>query len=219
MRRNRGKNSAIQVASNNIVDGSISAIAARDDTSIVDAAMGAEVLVLIDTSGSMSMRLMGGGTAHSKAANEVAQLQNEFNGKVALFSFSDEVMFCPTGTPVRFDGNTKMAKALDHIHRFDGILKVYLISDGYPSLSNDSDRLMSDRTYHQNVEQEVLASARKFKSPIHTIFIGDETDKKAQRFLQKLAAATGGKYVKADKIAQLYDPTKKLMLADGVTTQ
>lgn len=210
------RETALQVAQEKVQAGSTSDLARREGISIVDAAMNADALVLVDSSSSMNTALITGESAHDRADQELGRLQQEFYGKVAVFSFSSDVAFCPTGTAIRFNGLTAMAKALDYVLRFDGLLKIYLLSDGYPTPSNPIG-MAAYITSENAVEEEVLASAAKFRSPINTIFIGDEIDKKAQEFLRKLAAATGGRYVMADEIAKLYDPTKRLFLSDGIT--
>ena len=69
----------------------------------------------------------------------------------------------------------------------------------------------------EDAEEYVLKFAKTFKSAIHTIFIGPESEREGIAFMRRLAEATGGRHLVTKEVAQLYDPTKKYMLMDGVT--
>lgn len=183
-----------------IVKGSLSAIAARDNISLAQSFLGAEVILLVDESGSMSKTDAFGGLSRYQAAeNDVIRLQAKHEGKVALICFSDTVLFCPTGNCVRFGGGTNMAKALDYVHIADDTgIKIILISDGLP-----------------NDQKATLEAAKKFKSNISTIFIGPENDSEGGRaFLELLAKTTGGQSITSDSPGLLMKPVETLMLTE-----
>lgn len=164
-----------------IVPGSIAAIANRDGMSLAESFLNCEVIVLIDQSGSMSARDAPGGRSRYDAAEaELMHLQRQHPGQVAVISFSDDVKFCPGGVPGRDGGMTNMAGALDFAHVADGASQIVLISDGQP-----------------NSEGATLTAARRYRHPIHTIYIGPE-DGDGRRFLARLAAETGGRVLESD---------------------
>ncbi len=158
--------------------GSLAAVANRDGISLAESFLNCEVLVLIDQSGSMSAKDAPGGKSRFDAADsELLRLQKQHYGQVGVISFSTDVKFCPGGLPGRDGGGTDMAAALDFARVADSASKIVLISDGEP----DSQRA-------------TLQAARRYKHPIHTIYIGPEDDRDGGRaFLERLAAATGGR--------------------------
>lgn len=86
-----------------IVAGSISAIAQQKNKSIAESFLQAEIVVIVDTSGSMeNPDSRGGRSRYETACEELAALQGSLPGKVAVMSFSDRVQFCPAGIPVFF---------------------------------------------------------------------------------------------------------------------
>lgn len=175
-----------------IVPGSLSAIANRDGATLAESFLNCEVVCLIDQSGSMSASDAPGGKTRFEAADaELFRLQKQHPGQVAVISFSNDVTFCPGGMPNRESGGTDMAKALNFARVVDGASRIVLISDGKP----DS-------------ESETLAAARRYKHPIHTIYIGPE-DGRGREFLNRLAAATGGR---------TFQSAAPGLLAEGVQT-
>jgi Mg-chelatase subunit ChlD len=188
------------MAKNNaIVIGSLSQIAARNNCSLAESFMSAEVILLTDMSGSMSTCDATGGLSRYQAAeNDVIRLQEKYQGKVALISFSDTVQFCPGGKPIRFGGGTDMVKALEYVKIADDTgIKIILISDGLP-----------------NNKEATLKIAKTFKSKIDCIFIGSELDYEGGKaFLEKLATITGGKSVKSDSPGLLMPKVETLMLS------
>lgn len=204
-----------------IVEGSIKQIAEKTGKSLANALFDADAVAYVDTSGSMGVGVggdyFGGKTCHDQAQEDLAKLQAEFPGKLAVYSWSsEEPVWCPDGIPHRFNGGTEMRKALEHMKKYDDTgMALYLLSDGYPE-----DRInQDDYSYypdHREVEKHVLDFARTFKSPIHTIYIGPESNTEARDFMRKLAEATGGRFAKTKEMAALYDPTKKFMLLDGI---
>lgn len=178
-----------------IVPGSLGQIAQRDGVSLAETFLNCDGILLVDQSGSMSSCDAPGDQSRYDAADkELARLQREFPGKVAVVAFSSTAVFCPGGVPMRLGGGTDMGEALRFVKVADDAgLKIILISDGEP-----------------NSESEALAAARQFKTRIDTIYIGPEDDYHGGRaFLQRLAKATGGQFFKS---------TAPGLLADGVET-
>jgi uncharacterized protein with von Willebrand factor type A (vWA) domain len=175
-----------------IVSGSIAAIANRDGMSLAESFLNCEVIVLIDQSGSMGAKDAPGGLTRFDAADEeLMRLQKAHPGQVAVISFSTNVQFNPGGLPNREGMTTDMAKALDFARIADGASRIVLISDGEP----DS-------------ESATLEAARKYRHPIHTIYIGPE-DSHGRAFLSRLASATGGR---------IFESAAPGLLAEGVTS-
>lgn len=181
-----------------IVKGSIADVAKKKNQSIAQSFMNAEIVVLLDVSGSMCDHdTPSGRSRHDVAEDELVKLQNENEGKVALICFSDDVIPCPDGRPIRMNGLTNLAKGLLSIKGIDGTkLKIVVISDGEP----DS-------------EYEALKVASTFKTKIHTIHIGSEYDRRGRDFLQLLASKTGGKSFKSQEIGKLKKEVEILLLA------
>ena len=179
-----------------MVTGSLGAIAQREGKSLAETFLSAEAVVLVDTSGSMDSRdARGGRSRYETACDELAKLQNSMPGKVAVVSFSDTAVFCPTGVPEYLMGGTNLAGGLQFVQAADGLgLKIILISDGEP-----------------DIRTEALEVAKTFKSQISTIFVGPEGGAGSQ-FLQQLAAACGGQAVTAQFANQLAQ-TSQLLLA------
>jgi len=168
--------------SNAIIPGSLSHIAKRKNQSLAESFLSADVIVLLDDSGSMSTNDAPNGMSRREAAKrELVRLQKQHPGKIALICFADEVVFCPHGDTVPCGGGTDMAKALGFVKVADDCgIKIILISDGAP-----------------NDEQETLQVAATFTSRIDCIFVGREGGS-GQEFLDRLMKLTGGKRYKAD---------------------
>lgn len=172
-----------------IAKGSLSDIARASGLSLAEAFISCDAVVLVDTSRSMntedalddsvdradhpSGQML---TSRYKAACwQLAKLQAELPGKVAVVAFSSIVEFCPSGYPRYIGAGTAMHKALEFIKVADGCgIKLVLISDGQP-----------------DAPDETLRIARTFISHIDTVYVGREGDSGAA-FLRELAAATGG---------------------------
>lgn len=163
-----------------LVKGSLSDVALRDNLSIAESFMNASVIVLIDVSASMSARDARGGQQRYKVAcAELAQLQANMPGKIAVIGFSNQVEFAPTGIPTFQCSNTDMARALRFAKLADtGDVRFFILSDGAP----DS-------------EQAALAAAATYQGRIDVVYIGPEGDKTARAFLDKLAKSHGGQQV------------------------
>lgn len=183
-----------------IAEGSISDIAVKEDISLAEAFAGAKRVILLDVSGSMEARdvYVGDGalSRHEAAEEQVRRLQKEYHGSVALFCFSDKIVFCPDGVPNRLNGGTSMAAALRYIRAADGMgIGIDMITDGSTT----------------DGEDETIAEASKFKSPINCIYIGPEGDY-GHRFLMTLASTTGGKYIHTEDVGIFYEEEKQLLL-------
>lgn len=165
-----------------LVKGSVAQVAADSGKKVEEVIMEAEILVLIDQSGSMNAR---DGRGHSSrydvADEELAKIQRDHPGKIVVVSFSDDVQVNLDGRPTRFGGGTDMEKALTYVYEagVDGLLTIVLVSDGEP-----------DDSYTGGAD--TMAAAARFSSPIHTIFVGPDGGEGAA-FMRRLAKATGGK--------------------------
>ena len=183
---------------NSIVPGSLSQIAQQNNTGLAESFLGADYIIVLDMSGSMSSHDAPGGKSREQVAEEdVIHLQTMHKGKIALFCFADYCIFAPGGVPLNCGGSTNMAAALRYIQAADDCgSKIILVSDGMP---NDA--------------SETLRIAREFKNKIDTIFCGPETDTEGGRaFLEKLARATKGKSYQSDSPGLLGTSVEKLLL-------
>jgi Mg-chelatase subunit ChlD len=174
--------------SSSIIPGSLSAIAQQNNTSIAETFINCDVIIIVDTSGSMASRDSRGGLSrYDVACEELAELQRKLPGKIAVISFSDSVAFCPAGIATFMGGNTDLAAALRFVKIADvPDMHFILISDGQP----DS-------------EDAALGVARTFKNHIDVIYVGPENYPMGRDFLARLAHATGGKAVTADRAMEL----------------
>jgi len=139
----------------------------------------------------------GGHTRYEVACEELANLQANLPGKIAVLAFSDCTMFCPSGKPYFMGLGTNLAGAL----RFAKVadlpgMRFFVISDGLP-----------------NNESEALTVAAQYKARIDCIFVGKESDNFARAFMSKLAAASGGKSVTADRAKELAPTIERLLLS------
>lgn len=163
---------------NAVAKGSLQDVARQSGLTLAEAFMSCDAVVIVDGSGSMMMIDVRPGeplTRHQAATAELARLQAELPGKVAVIAFSSSAEFCPSGFPRYIGGGTDMAAALEFVKVADGCgIKIILISDGEPDNADATLRL-----------------ARGFTSKIDTVFIGREGAPGAE-FLRRLAAATGG---------------------------
>jgi len=173
---------------NAIVQGSIQAIANNSGKSIAESFINCDVIVIVDTSGSMAASdSRGGQSRFTVACDELRQLQANLPGKIAVVSFSSTVQFCPGGVPIYEGGGTDMKRALGFVMVADvPDMRFILISDGQP---NDPDG--------------TLAVAKQFRNRIDTIYVGPEDRPEGRDFLQRLAAASGGQIVTADRAREL----------------
>ena len=181
---------------NQLVVGSLGAIAQERNQSIAESFVNADAIIIVDTSSSRGQHdARGGKSRYDVACEELKTLQASLPGKLALLSFSDEVIFCPNGIPFDFGSMTDLAKALKFAKMGDiSGMRFIVISDGEP-----------------NSEEEALEVARTYKNKISTIYVGPENGS-GQEFLKRLANATGGANVTADRVKELASSVERLLL-------
>jgi len=180
-----------------IIQGSIGAIAQQQGKSIAESFVNADIIIIVDTSSSMGQHdSRDGKSRYEVACEELKNLQASIPGKLALLSFSDDVIFCPNGIPFNYEGMTDLTKALKFAKMGDltSGMRFIVISDGEP-----------------NSEDEALNIAKTFKNRIDTIYVGPEGGD-GQKFLQRLAKANGGQSVKSNQAKELADNIQKLLL-------
>lgn len=181
---------------NAIIQGSIGAIAKQQNRSIAETFVSADVIAIVDTSGSMAANdSRGGQSRFDIACEELANLQNSMPGKIAVISFSDRTEFCPSGYPIFLGSGTDLAGAL----RFCKIadvpgMRFVVISDGQP-----------------NEPGAALAIASGYKNRIDVIYVGPEEYPDGRSFLEQLARASGGKTITADRAKELANATRLLL--------
>ena len=180
-----------------IIPGSIGAVAQQSGKSIAESFVNADVVIVVDTSGSMdACDSRGGKSRYDVACEELKSLQASLPGKLALLSFSDDVQFCPNGIPWQYGGGTDLAKALKFSKMADVTgMRFIVISDGEPSS-----------------ESEALNVAKTYKNKIDTIYVGPENGD-GQEFLRKLAKASGGQGVTSAQVKELASSVKHLLSA------
>lgn len=170
-----------------LVPGSISAVAQDSGRPLALAMMDVDAVVIVDTSGSMGVHdSRDGQQRYDVACQELAALQARMPGKLAIVSFSDTALLCPTGVPSYLGGGTNLAGALRYAKTFDvdGV-RFIVVSDGEP----DSER-------------DALTEAARISGRIDTIYVGPEMGS-GREFLARLANASGGKPVVAERALEL----------------
>lgn len=180
----------------NLVSGSLADMAARQNQSLAQTFVSAECICIVDTSGSMSADdSRGGKSRYTVACEELSALQGSKPGRIAVLSFSNLTMFCPDGKPFDQQGGTDLAEALRFAKLADvpGI-QFIIISDGEPDSPSAA-----------------LAEAAKYKAKIDVIFVGPEDRPAGREFLRKLAAASGGSLVTADRGLALAESARRLL--------
>lgn len=182
-----------------LVKGSLGQIAKSSGQSLAQTFISCDVVVIVDTSGSMgSQDAPGGVSRYDQACMELANLQGSMPGKIGVISFSDHTMFCPNGTPHNFRGTTDLAGALKFAKIADvpGAMRFIVISDGMPE---DPDAaLWVAKTYHNRID---------------VIYCGPEANPTGRDFLTQLAKASGGQTITADKAKELASSVQKLLAA------
>jgi hypothetical protein len=184
-------------SNDSLVIGSLLDMAQKNGQSLAESFLGCDAIVLVDTSGSMSATdSRGGRSRYDVACDELRALQGSLPGKIAVLSFSNTVEFCPSGVAVFMGSNTNMERALKFAKVADvpGV-RFILISDGEP-----------------DNPEATLAAAKMYKSRIDTIFVGPENDLHARSFLDRLAQASGGQTVTADRAMELKAGIETLLL-------
>lgn len=182
---------------NAIVTGSISDITKTSGKSFALTFLDVEIVVIVDTSGSMSDRdSRGGKSRYEVACDELANLQADNPGKILVISFSNSAQVCLGGVPYYEGGSTDLRNALQYAKQYDmPDMKFFVISDGYP-----------------DDPESAIAVAKQYQGLIHTIFVGPETDRTGREFLARLANAKGGKTVLAENAKKLAASVNQLLL-------
>ena len=180
-----------------IIQGSLGAVAQQSGKSIAESFVNADCIIIVDTSSSMGQHdSRGGKSRYEVACEELKTLQGSMQGKLAILSFSDDVIFCPNGIPFNYEGMTDLAKALKFAKMGDVTgMRFIVISDGEP-----------------NDEDKALAVAKTYKNRIDTIYVGPENGD-GQKFLQRLAKASGGQGVTSAQVKELESTVKHLLTA------
>lgn len=177
-----------------LVAGSIGAIAKQQGQPIAVTFISAEVIAIVDVSGSMATH-----DAHDfqsrydVACQELATLQAKHPGEVAVVAFSSGAQFCPGGVPVFEGGGTDLAGALRFVRVADGTVRFVVISDGHPDDAASA-----------------LAVAQSFRSRIDIVYVGPDSGGGAE-FLRRLSKAAGGQYVGAS-VNALCGEVERLLL-------
>lgn len=180
-----------------IVKGSLADLARQTDTSIAESFVGADVVVIVDTSASMASEdSREGRSRYEVACEELARLQADCPGRIAVISFSHDVRFCPGGIPVYLGENTDLAAAL----RFAKIadlpgMRFILISDGEP-----------------DDETAALSIAASYSSRLDVIYVGPEERPRGRDFLERLARSHGGQAMTADRARELAATVQQLLV-------
>ena len=183
-----------------LVTGSLFDVAVRNQQSLAETFIGCDVVILVDTSGSMSATdSRDGQSRYDVACEELKALQSSLPGRIAVLSFSSDVMFCPNGVPLFLNGGTDMAKALKFAQMADvDGMRFILISDGEPDSPS-----------------EALKIAKSYRNRIDTIYVGPETRPSGREFLQTLARESGGQTITADRAKELKSGIETLLLNAG----
>jgi len=158
-----------------ITKGSVADIAQQQRRDVPEVLMECTKIVILDSSYSMTTIVKSEGESemrrHDLAEQALRKIQENNPGQVALIEFSSKVEFVPGGVPTRMNGDTDMLAALNYVLPFDDTgIEFILVSDGEPNMGQ---------------RESVLELAKKFKSKIHTIFIGDQGSEGA-KFLEQI---------------------------------
>ena len=177
------------------IPGSLASQAAATGQSIAQTFVSADVIVLVDTSSSMSHADgVEQKSRYERACDELAKVQASLPGKIAVLSFADFTLFCPSGIPTAPCGITDLTGALSfaRVADIEG-MKFIVISDGEP-----------------NDELSAIQIAGHYKNKIDTIYIGPERGG-GQRFLERLARESGGEFAKDFAAKQLAHTVRGLL--------
>ena len=183
---------------NAIVSGSLSAVSQSTGQPLAESFLAADAMIIVDTSGSMGAQdSRDNQSRYEVALQELAKLQRDMPGRLAVVAFSSKTELAPGGIPPFFGGGTDLAGALRFakIADVDGI-KFVVVSDGRP-----------------NDEKAALAVASTIKAPISTVYVGPENGL-GRGFLKRLAAANRGTFGTSTCAVNLA-ATVRLMLKAG----
>lgn len=182
-----------------LVPGSLGAVSERNGSSLAEAFLNASVVCMIDVSSSMNAHdSRGGASRYEVACTELAKLQANMPGKIAVVAFSDSVVFVPSGVPPFLGCGTDLERALAFVKVADGTVRFVVISDGMP-----------------NDPAPCLNLAKTFKSRIDCLYAGPEDNRTGAHFLEQLAAASHGKYAVTAQAQQLAEQVQKMLQPGG----
>lgn len=181
-----------------LIPGSLSALARRSGASLAETFVNADVVVLVDVSGSMRTNdSRGSRSRYEVAIGELANLQNANPGKLAILGFANTTIFYPSGEPALLGGSTDLAGALQFARVADtGDMRFVIISDGEP-----------------NSEADALREAARYQGRIDVVYVGPEDHAAGRDFLTRLARSRGGQTVTADRACELATKTQLLLRA------
>lgn len=182
-----------------IVPGSLASVAASNGISIAEAFTNADHMVLVDVSGSMEIRDSRGGLSrYDVACQELATLQRDLPGRLAIVAFASRPQFCPAGVPMFTDATgsgTAIAEALKFAKPVDGLMDLWIISDGQPGDG-----------------PEALAIARRMQSRISGVYVGPKGGEGAD-FLRELCAIRGGQAAESSAAIGLAATVQRMLAA------
>ena len=180
-----------------IVPGSLTAIAAAAGASLAASFANAEVVIIVDVSGSMQIEdSRNNRSRYDVELEELAKLQVSLPGKIAVLAFSDNVEFVPGGVPPMMGQRTILDKALKFAKIADVAgMRFILISDGCP-----------------DDPVAAMAVARSFTNRIDCIYVGPEAMPEGRDFLLSLSRLRGGTQVTADRAKELCAAVQQLLL-------
>lgn len=170
--------------------GSIFDVAFRRGMKPEEVLADADILIIFDDSSSMDESL-GGRTRYDFAVDALKKLQEAHEGRIVLINFSSTADIYLGGIPPRPNGNTRLDLALELAKEFDdmGMKKIVIITDGEPNGPTD-------------VEQLCIDIAKTFKTPIDTIFIGEDYMVQAMKFLEALTTGRALGHVDVENLAE-----------------
>lgn len=185
--------------STNIVRGSVLDISERTGSALAETLAVVDAVLVVDTSGSMAARdARDNQKRYDVACQELARLQGELPGQLAVIGFSNKAELVPGGVPPFYGGNTdlagalRLAKTLDHKD-----VRTIVISDGMP-----------------DDPAAALAVAAGFRGDLDVVYVGPGGGR-GRRFLGQLAQNHGGRYLEANRTDDLLEKTRNL-LTSGV---
>jgi hypothetical protein len=179
-----------------IVAGSLAQVARQRSEGLAAAWLGVTHVCIVDVSASMDERDSRGGRRRVEVAREeLARLQAEHPGKLALLCFSGWHRWIPGGVPPEPDSNTDLAGALRFAKQVDGTgVAFVVISDGLPDNPDFA-----------------LEVAREFVDSISCVHVGPEGDTGARRFLERLAKLGRGTAAASARAVDLADAVRPLL--------
>ena len=189
----------------------------KEVTTVAKGELGIALMLVIDTSGSMNA---GGGAPirNAKAAALSIVEGMGANDMVAIVAFSDEIEPFPTfdnAKEVEFtndkellDGLINSVQANGNTPLYDATVKAVKMTARLP-LGNRAIILLTDGRDEGSksggsgsvlTEDDAIAEASEAKIPVYTIGLGRDI---AEKYLQRLAQRTGGKYETTDEPEKL----------------